>query len=47
VIAYHREDAIEGLHGLVPRQIVAQGHKVAAVRTGVEFGLINEALVGV
>ena len=43
----HREDAIEPLHGLIPRQIVAHHQQIAAMGTGQELRLINDALVGV
>ena len=45
--AGHREDAIEQLHGLIPRQIVAHHQQVAAMGTGEEFRLINDTLVGI
>jgi hypothetical protein len=45
--AGHREDAPQGLHGLIPGQIVAQFEKVTAVGTGEELGLIKGALLGV
>ena len=45
--AGYREDATQGLHGLVPCQIVAQHQQVTAVGTGEEFGLINDTLLSV
>ena len=45
--AGNREDAIEHLHGLIPRQIGAQHQQVAAVRTGQDLRLIDNALLGV
>jgi hypothetical protein len=45
--AGHREDAIEHLHGLIPRQISAHDQRITAVRTGQEFRLIDHALLGV
>ena len=45
--ARHREDTIEPLHGLIPRQIVARHEEVATMGTGQELRVINHALVGV
>jgi hypothetical protein len=43
----HRDDAIEHLHGLIPRQIVARHEEVATMGTGQEVRVINDALMGV
>jgi hypothetical protein len=43
----HREDTIEPLRGLIPRQIVARHEEVATMGTGQELRVINHALVGV
>ena len=40
----HRDDAIEPLHGLIPRQIVARHEEVATMGTGQEFRVIDETL---
>jgi hypothetical protein len=45
--AGNREDAIEHLHGFIPRQIVVAYQEVAAVGTGEEFRLIDNTLLGV
>src|SRR5262249_38630872 len=45
--ARHRKHLVEGLDGFFPSQIVAQYQHLAAVRTSWEFGLIDEALLGV
>jgi hypothetical protein len=42
-----REHASQGLHGFIPGEIIAKGQTVVAVGAGEEFGLINEALLGV
>jgi hypothetical protein len=39
-----REDALECLPGLIPGPIVAHHQHVAAMGTGQEFRMINEAL---
>jgi hypothetical protein len=39
-----RENAIERLHGLIPREIVAHYQHVAAMGTGQEFRMIDTAL---
>src|SRR2546427_11757638 len=43
----NREDTIEPLHGLIPRQIVARHEEVATMGTGQELRVIHHALVGV
>jgi hypothetical protein len=45
--AGHREDPVERRHRLLPCQIVAQDQQVAAVGTGQECRLRNQALLGV
>jgi hypothetical protein len=40
----HRDDAIEHLHSLIPRQIVACHEEVATMGTSQEFRVIDEAL---
>src|SRR5688572_6665823 len=45
--ASHREHTTEGLHHLIPCQIVAKFEPVTTMGAGEEFGLINEALLGV
>ena len=45
--AGHREDSVERLHRLIPCQRVAHNQQIAAVGTGQEFRLINQALLGV
>ena len=45
--AGNREDAIEHLHGLIPRQVGAHHQQIAAGGTGQEIRLIDNALLGV
>ena len=43
----NRDDAIEHLHGLIPREVVPGHQEVTAVEAGQQFRMINEALFGV
>jgi hypothetical protein len=41
------EEAIERLHGLIPREVVPHSQEVTAVEAGQQFRVINDALFGV
>src|SRR5215208_2359150 len=41
------EEAIERLHGLIPREVVPHNQEVPAVKAGQQFRVINDALFGV
>jgi hypothetical protein len=45
--AGHGEDLVEGLDGFIPSQIVAHHQHLTAVGTSWQFGLIDEASLGV
>jgi hypothetical protein len=45
--ARYGKHLVEGLDGFLPSQIVAQHQHLAAVGASEQFGLIDEALLGV
>src|SRR5215510_459379 len=41
------EEAIEGLHSLIPSKVVPRNQEITAVEAGQQFWVINDALFGV
>jgi hypothetical protein len=41
------QEAIERLHGFIPREVVPQDQEITAVEAGQQFRVINDALFGV